>query len=87
MFLILNLVFKTPLKKIVIILPRVKHGRGGPIVMSTVSNGSHLPPLQYGQDPATHHRGSYTQPYHQIIMSKHMLEASLIGIFEKLFFF
>ncbi|KAK7342093.1 hypothetical protein VNO80_25036 [Phaseolus coccineus] len=83
MLLILTLVFKTPLRKLVIIsLDRVKRGRG-PIVVSTV--GATLVVVLssslYSMTKIQQHtlETGILNPTDQVLMSKHMLEASLMG--------
>ncbi|XP_027911342.1 B-cell receptor-associated protein 31-like [Vigna unguiculata] len=83
MLLILTLVFKTPLRKLVIIsLDRVKRGRG-PIVVSTVGAtlvvvlSSSLYSMAKIQQRTL--EAGILNPTDQVLMSKHMLEASLMG--------
>ncbi|XP_014519602.1 B-cell receptor-associated protein 31 [Vigna radiata var. radiata] len=83
MLLILTLVFKTPLRKLVIIsLDRVKRGRG-PIVVSTVGAtlvvvlSSSLYSMAKIQQRIL--EAGILNPTDQVLMSKHMLEASLMG--------
>lgn len=83
MLLILTLVFKTPLRKLVIIsLDRVKRGRG-PIVVSTVGAtlvvvlSSSLYSMTKIQQRTL--EAGILNPTDQVLMSKHMLEASLMG--------
>lgn len=85
MLLILTLVFKTPIRKLVIVsLDRVKRGRG-PIVVTTVGAtlvvvlGSSLYSMAKIQQ-RTMDAGPLN-PTDQILMSKHMLEASLMGMY------
>jgi hypothetical protein len=86
MVLILTLLFNTPLRKLVIItLDRVKRGRG-PIMLSTVagtivvvllSNIYSMVKIQ----SRTKEAGA-ANPTDQVLMSKLMLEASLMGNFS-----
>ncbi|ESW04524.1 hypothetical protein PHAVU_011G102200 [Phaseolus vulgaris] len=83
MLLILTLVFKTSLRKLVIIsLDRVKRGRG-PIVVSTVGAtlvvvlSSSLYSMTKIQQRTL--EAGILNPTDQVLMSKHMLEASLMG--------
>ena len=83
MVLILMLLFKTPLRKFVIMsLDRVKRGRG-PVVVKTVG-GTVLVVLSssvYSMvkiQQRTIEAGA-VNPTDQVLMSKHMLEASLMG--------
>ncbi|WVZ01847.1 hypothetical protein V8G54_022653 [Vigna mungo] len=83
MLLILTLVFKTPLRKLVIIsLDRVKRGRG-PIVVSTVGAtlvvvlSSSLYSMAKIQQRIL--EAGILNPTDQVLMSNHMLEASLMG--------
>jgi B-cell receptor-associated protein 31 len=92
MLLILTLVFKTPLRKLVIVsLDRVKRGRG-PIVVTTVGAtlvvvlSSSLYSMAKIQQRTI--EAGILNPTDQVLMSKHMLEASLMGTFQfPLFFF
>lgn len=90
MLLILTLVFKTPLRKLVIVsLDRVKRGRG-PVVVSTVGAtlvvvlASSLYSMAKIQQRTL--EAGIVNPTDQVLMSKHMLEASLMGISQKPFF-
>ncbi|CAJ1979064.1 unnamed protein product [Sphenostylis stenocarpa] len=83
MLLILTLVFKTPLRKLVIVsLDRVKRGRG-PVVVSTVGAtlvvvlSSSLYSMAKIQQRTL--EAGMLNPTDQVLMSKHMLEASLMG--------
>ena len=83
MLLILTLVFKTPLRKLVIVsLDRVKRGRG-PVVVSTVGAtlvvvlASSLYSMAKIQQRTL--EAGIVNPTDQVLMSKHMLEASLMG--------
>lgn len=87
MLLILTLVFKTPLRKLVIVsLDRVKRGRG-PVVVSTVGAtlvvvlASSLYSMAKIQQRTL--EAGIVNPTDQVLMSKHMLEASLMGILKK----
>ncbi|KAI4334126.1 hypothetical protein L6164_018856 [Bauhinia variegata] len=83
MAVILTLLFKTPLRKLVIItLDRVKRGRG-PVVFSTiaatllvvlVSSLYSMAKIQQRTIGA-----GIINPTDQVLMSRHMLEASLLG--------
>jgi B-cell receptor-associated protein 31 len=91
MLLILTLVFKTPLRKLVIVsLDRVKRGRG-PIVVTTVGAtlvvvlSSSLYSMAKIQQRTI--EAGILNPTDQVLMSKHMLEASLMGTFQFPFFF
>ncbi|KAH7576729.1 hypothetical protein ACOSP7_002706 [Xanthoceras sorbifolium] len=83
MALILTLLFKTPLRKLVILsLDRVKRGRG-PIVVKTVGATMLVVLMSsvYSMvniQQRTIESGALN-PTDQILMSKHMLEASLMG--------
>lgn len=86
MLLILTLVFKTPLRKLVIVsLDRVKRGRG-PIVVTTVGAtlvvvlSSSLYSMAKIQQRTI--EAGIVNPTDQVLMSKHMLEASLMGTFQ-----
>ncbi|XP_061356499.1 uncharacterized protein LOC133300930 [Gastrolobium bilobum] len=83
MLLILTLVFKTPLRKLVIItLDKVKRGRG-PVVVTTVGAtlvvvfSSSLYSMAKIQQRTI--EAGVVNPTDQVLMSKHMLEASLMG--------
>ncbi|KAI9094265.1 hypothetical protein K1719_026847 [Acacia pycnantha] len=83
MLLILALLFKTPFRKLLIItLDRVKRGRG-PIVVSTVGAtllivlASSLYSMVKIQRRIL--EGGLVNPTDEVLMSKHMLEASLMG--------
>ncbi|KAJ1393824.1 B-cell receptor-associated protein 29/31 [Sesbania bispinosa] len=83
MLLILTLVFKTPLRKLVIVsLDRVKRGRG-PVVVTTVGAtlvvvlASSLYSMAKIQQRTI--EAGALNPTDQVLMSKHMLEASLMG--------
>ncbi|KAG4967573.1 hypothetical protein JHK82_033284 [Glycine max] len=83
MLLILTLVFKTPLRKLVIVsLDSVKRGRG-PVVVSTVGAtlmvvlASSLYSMAKIQQRTL--EAGIVNPTDQVLMSKHMLEASLMG--------
>lgn len=83
MLLILTLVFKTPLRKLVIVtLDRIKRGRG-PVVVSTVGAtlvvvlASSLYSMAKIQQRTI--EAGIVNPTDQVLMSKHMLEASLMG--------
>ncbi|KAK7263506.1 hypothetical protein RJT34_31097 [Clitoria ternatea] len=83
MLVVLTLVFKTPLRKLVIVtLDRVKRGRG-PIVVSTVGAtlvvvlSSSLYSMAKIQQRTI--EAGVVNPTDQVLMSKHMLEASLMG--------
>ncbi|XP_057455845.1 uncharacterized protein LOC130747043 [Lotus japonicus] len=83
MLLILTLVFKTPLRKLVIVsLDRVKRGRG-PIVVTTVGVtliivlASSLYSMAKIQERTI--EAGVLNPTDQVLFSKHLLEASLMG--------
>ncbi|KAI4322525.1 hypothetical protein L6164_022210 [Bauhinia variegata] len=83
MALILTLLFKTPLRKLVIIaLDRVKRGRG-PVVFSTIAATllvvltSSLYSIAKIQQRTV--EAGIINPTDQVLMSRHMLEASLLG--------
>lgn len=83
MALILTLLFKTPLRKLVILtLDRVKRGRG-PVVVKTVGGtvfvvlASSVYSMVEIQSRTI--EGGMVNPTDQVLMSKHMLEASLMG--------
>ncbi|KAJ1418177.1 B-cell receptor-associated protein 29/31 [Sesbania bispinosa] len=83
MFMIVSFLFKTPLRKIVIItLDRVKRGRG-PVVVKTVAAtllvmlASSLYSISKIQRRTL--EAGAVNPTDQVLMSKHMLEASLLG--------
>jgi B-cell receptor-associated protein 31 len=88
MFLILTLLFRSPLRKLVIItLDRVKRGRG-PVMLSTVA-GTLLVVLMssvYSMKKIQGRtmEGGVANPTDQVLMAKHMLEASLMGNFSPL---
>ncbi|KAJ7948141.1 B-cell receptor-associated 31-like [Quillaja saponaria] len=83
MVLILSLLFKTPLRKLVIFsLDRVKQGRG-PVVVKTVagtifvvlsSSVYSIVDIQQRSE-----EGGLLNPTDQVLMAQHMLEASLMG--------
>ncbi|KAJ4730056.1 B-cell receptor-associated 31-like [Melia azedarach] len=83
MALIMTLLFKTPLRKLVIMtLDRVKRGRG-PVVVKTVGGTLFIVLLSsvYSMlkiQQRTIEAGA-VNPTDQVLMSKHMLEASLMG--------
>ncbi|KAE9593079.1 hypothetical protein Lal_00029043 [Lupinus albus] len=83
MLLILTLLFKTPLRKLVIIsLDRLKRGRG-PIVVTTVGAtlvvvlSSSLYSIVKIQQQTV--EAGILNPTDQVLMSNHILEASLMG--------
>ncbi|XP_019447729.1 PREDICTED: uncharacterized protein LOC109350874 [Lupinus angustifolius] len=84
MFVILSFIFKTPIRKLMIImLGRVKRGRG-PVVVKTVVGTvvvvlcSSLYSMFKIKKRSTLEVG-VVNPTEQVLMSKHMLEASLLG--------
>lgn len=83
MALIMTLLFKTPLRKLVIMsLDRVKRGRG-PITVKTVGGTIFVVLMSsvYSMvkiQQRTLEAGA-VNPTDQVLMSKHMLEASLMG--------
>ncbi|KAL3377558.1 hypothetical protein AABB24_003791 [Solanum stoloniferum] len=84
MALILLLIFKTPLRKLVIMgLDRVKRGRG-PIVVKTTGGTIFIVMLSSIYSVVSIHKrwidedGNVT-PTDQILMAQHLLEASLMG--------
>lgn len=84
MALILTLIFKTPLRKLVLMaLDKVKRGRG-PVMVKTVAmtvflllavNVYSIVNIQN----RTIEAGGGINPTDQVLMAKHMLEASLLG--------
>nr|POE90935.1 hypothetical protein CFP56_05307 [Quercus suber]POE90936.1 hypothetical protein CFP56_05308 [Quercus suber] len=83
MALILTLLFRTPLRKLVIItLDRLKRGRG-PIMVKTIAAtvvvvlSSSVYSMIKIQNRTI--EGGIANPTDQVLMSKHMLEASLMG--------
>lgn len=86
MLLILTLVFKTPLRKLVIVtLDRVKRGRGPVVVTTVVATlvvvlSSSLYSMAKIQQRTI--EAGIVNPTDQVLMSKHMLEASLMGTFQ-----
>ncbi|XP_020238226.1 B-cell receptor-associated protein 31 [Cajanus cajan] len=89
MFVILSFLFKTPVRKLVIItLDRLKRGRG-PLVVKTL--GATLVVLLASSlysISKIHRRaleGALVNPTDQVLVSKHMLEASLLGFVLFLF--
>ncbi|KAL0001681.1 hypothetical protein SO802_015462 [Lithocarpus litseifolius] len=83
MALILTLLFKTPLRKLVIItLDRLKRGRG-PIVVKTIAATVFvvLTSSVYSMVDIQNRtiEGGLANPTDQVLMSKHMLDASLMG--------
>lgn len=85
MALILTLLFKTPLRKLVIMsLDKLKRGRG-PVMVKTVS-GTVFAVLLSSVYSIVKIQNSTIEagavnPTDQVLMSKHLLEASLMGIF------
>lgn len=88
MALILMFLFKTPLRKLVIMaLDKVKRGRG-PVVVKTVAGTIFVVLLSsvYSMvkiQQRTIEAGA-VNPTDQVLMSKHMLETSLMGNFSNL---
>ncbi|PIA28807.1 hypothetical protein AQUCO_06600019v1 [Aquilegia coerulea] len=85
MGLIMILLFKTPLRKLVIMsLDRVKRGRG-PIVVKTIGGTvfmvltSSIYSMMKIQKRSFDSAGGVLNPTDQVLMSKHLLEASLMG--------
>ncbi|XP_002524828.3 B-cell receptor-associated protein 31 [Ricinus communis] len=83
MGLIMTLLFKTPLRKLVIMsLDRVKRGRG-PVMVKTVGGTVFVVLLSsvYSMVKIQNRtiEGGAVNPTDQVLMSKHMLEASLMG--------
>ena len=84
MALILTLIFKTPLRKLVLMaLDKVKRGRG-PVMVKTVAMTVLLllAVSVYSMvniQNRTIEAGSGINPTDQVLMAKHMLEASLLG--------
>ncbi|XP_059452548.1 uncharacterized protein LOC132183165 [Corylus avellana] len=83
MVLILTLLFKSPLRKLVIItLDRVKRGRG-PVMLSTVAGTLFVVLMSsvYSMNKIQSRtmEGGVANPTDQVLMAKHMLEASLMG--------
>ncbi|KAH0719360.1 hypothetical protein KY285_015391 [Solanum tuberosum] len=84
MALILLLIFKTPLRKLVIMgLDRVKRGRG-PIVVKTTGGTIFIVMLSSIYSVVSIHKrwideDGYVTPTDQILMAQHLLEASLMG--------
>ncbi|XP_010549208.1 PREDICTED: B-cell receptor-associated protein 31 [Tarenaya hassleriana] len=81
--LIMTLLFKTPLRKLVIMtLDRIKRGRG-PVVVKTIATTVFVVLLSSVYSILKIQRGSVESgvlsPTDQILMAKHMLEASLMG--------
>lgn len=84
MALILVLLFKTPLRKLVIMsLDRMKRGRG-PVVVTTVTGtvvvmlGSSVYSLLKIQKRSMD--DAVVSPTDQVLMGKHLLESTLMGI-------
>ncbi|CAI0460375.1 unnamed protein product [Linum tenue] len=85
MALILALLFKTPLRKLVIMaLDRVKRGRG-PVMVKTVSGTIFVVLLSSLYSMVNIQNRSIEagapNPTDQVLMSRHLLEASLMGDF------
>lgn len=85
MALIVIFVFKTPLRKLVILgIDRVKRGRG-PIVVKTVAGTVFVVMMSSVYNAvAIHNRWSQdgeVNPTDQILFATHLLEASLMGNF------
>uniref|UniRef100_A0A7N1A542 Endoplasmic reticulum transmembrane protein n=1 Tax=Kalanchoe fedtschenkoi TaxID=63787 RepID=A0A7N1A542_KALFE len=83
MGLIVALLFKTPLRRFVIIgLDRVKRGRG-PVMVKTVGGTVFVVLLSTLQGMAVIQEnlseGGLVNPTDQVLMARHMLEASLMG--------
>lgn len=83
MALIMTLLFKTPLRKLVIMsLDRVKRGRG-PVVVKTVGGTVFVVLMSSVYSMVKIQRRTIeagaVNPTDQVLMSKHMLEASLMG--------
>lgn len=83
MALILTLLFRTPLRKLVIItLDRLKRGRG-PIMVKTIAATVVvvLTSSVYSIIKIQHRtiEGGVANPTDEVLLSKHMLEASLMG--------
>nr|XP_009778813.1 PREDICTED: uncharacterized protein LOC104228107 [Nicotiana sylvestris] len=91
MALIVIFVFKTPLRKLVIMgLDRVKRGRG-PIIVKTVAGTVFVVMLSTIYSIASIRtrwmdEGGDITPTDQILLAQHLLEASLMGIVLKLNF-
>lgn len=84
MILILTLLFKTPFRKLVILtLDRVKRG-SGPLVVKSVSATLFLVLVSTGYtitkiQTRSAETGGLVNPTDQVLMAKHLLEASLMG--------
>ncbi|KAF2303706.1 hypothetical protein GH714_021368 [Hevea brasiliensis] len=82
MALIMVLVFKTPLRKLVLMsLDRVKRGHG-PIVVKTVAGrffGVDVKCVQHNEDQKRWIDEGAVNPTDQVLMAKHLLEATLMG--------
>ncbi|KAF6168254.1 hypothetical protein GIB67_011639 [Kingdonia uniflora] len=82
MALVMILLFKTPLRKLVIMtLDRVKRGRG-PIVVKTIGGTVFLVLISSGYSIVKIQKRSVdgmVNPTDQVLMAKHLLEASLMG--------
>lgn len=93
MALIMTLLFKTPLRKLVVMaLDRVKRGRG-PIMAQTVATTVFVVLLSSVYSMMKIQNRSVEpgliNPTDQVLMARHLLEASLMGISDRLiaFFF
>ncbi|KAK0591224.1 hypothetical protein LWI29_037238 [Acer saccharum] len=83
MVLILSMLFKTPLRKLVIVsLDRIKRGQG-PVMVKTVGMTVFVVLMSSVYNMVTIQRRTVEagalNPTDQILMAKHMLEASLMG--------
>ena len=88
MVLILTLVFKTPLRKLVIMgLDKLKRGRG-PLMVKTVAMTVFVVFLfsVYSMSKIRERtiEAGIVNPTEEVLMAKHMLEASLMGNFFSL---
>ncbi|KAL5730021.1 hypothetical protein ACHQM5_002899 [Ranunculus cassubicifolius] len=85
--IIMTLLFKTPLRKLVIMsIDRVKRGRG-PIVAKTIGGTVFcvLMSSVYSIVKIQKRSEGVLNPTDQVLSSQHLLEASLMGIFFKHF--
>lgn len=86
MALILLLLFKTPLRKLIILsFDRIKRGRG-PVVVKTIGATVFVVLTSSVYSLLNIQRrsidGAALNPTDQVLASKHLLEASLMGIFR-----
>ncbi|KAM7270848.1 hypothetical protein ACFE04_030062 [Oxalis oulophora] len=86
MFIVLTLLFKTPFRKLVIMsLDRLKRGSRGPVIVTTVGSTilvmllSSVYSIMEVQSRVSIEEGVGVNVTDQVLMSTHLLEASLMG--------